>query len=97
MTDHRCFTVSATAYLRNLDRSARNGKNIAVHYQDRPTKTERGTSYGMRWPLLIVANYIDNAEEVAQRVADILEKHWHDPVPEAPLPDSQLEHGGACS
>ncbi|MCP5385985.1 MAG: hypothetical protein H6916_04105 [Novosphingobium sp.] len=107
MTDHRCFTVATTNYLRNLDREDLNGRCVAVHYQKPPKKTEQGTSFGLRIPALIVTDYLVDPDVVAQRVADILERHWDDePVvrlddaarfPDQPLPDSQLQNGGACS
>lgn len=76
MTDHRCFSVDSTSYLRNLDREDLNGPCIAIHYQKPPTKTEAGTSIGLRFPMLIVAGYLEEPDKVAQQVADILEKHW---------------------
>lgn len=76
MTDHRCFTVDATAYLRNLDRDDLNGRCVAIHYQRPPTKTEGGTSIGLRFPMLIVAGYLEDPDAVAAKVADILERHW---------------------
>lgn len=105
MTDHRCFTVATTNYLRNLDREDLNGRCVAVHYQKPPKKTEQGTSFGLRIPALIVTDYLADPEDVAQRVADILERHWDDEpaqpeadrFPDQPLPDVQLENGGACS
>lgn len=78
MTDHRCFTVATTNYLRNLDREDLNGRCVAVHYQKPPKKTEQGTSFGLRIPALIVTDYLVDPDVVAQRVADILERHWDD-------------------
>lgn len=78
MTEHRCFTVDTTSYLRNLNREDLTERCVAIHYQKPPTKTETGTSIGLRFPMLILGNYIDDAEKVAQRVADLLEKHWDD-------------------
>jgi len=76
MTDHRCFTVHTTSYLRNLSREDLTARCVAVHYQKPPTKTETGTSIGLRFPMLIVAWYLEEPDKVAQQVADILEKHW---------------------
>lgn len=73
---HRCFTVDATAYLRNLDRDDLKARCVAVHYQRPPTKTEGGTSIGLRFPMLIVAGYLEDPDAVAAKVADILERHW---------------------
>ena len=73
---HKCFTVDGTAYLRNLDREDLRGPCVAIHHQSKPKRTENGTSFGLRYPMLILANYIDDADAVAQRVADILNKHW---------------------
>lgn len=74
--DHRCFTVRSTAYLRNLDQEDRQAECLAVHYQRPPVKTETGTSIGLNFPMLVVANYLENQEAVAEKVARILEKHW---------------------
>lgn len=79
MSDHRCFTVDSTAYLRNLDREDLRAECIAVHYQRPPTENENGSrSIGLRFPMLIVAGYLEQPREVAERVAAVLEKHWDD-------------------
>lgn len=92
MMDHRCFTVDATAYLRNLDRDDLKARCVAVHYQSPPKKTEQGTSFGLRFPMLIVAGYLEDPDAVAAKVADILERHWEDQPPEPYLIWSN-EHG----
>lgn len=85
---HRCFTVDATAYLRNLDRADLKARCVAVHYQKPPTKTEGGTSIGLRFPMLIVAAYLEEPDAVAAKVADILERHWDEgDQPDAAVPD----------
>jgi len=78
MSEHRCFTASSTAYLRNLDSQDLRQPCFAVHYQSAPEKTERGTSIGLKFPMLIVAGYLEDQEAVAEKVAAILEKHWED-------------------
>lgn len=78
MTDHRCFTVDTTSYLRNLDREDLNGRCLAIHYQKPPVQTETGTSIGLRFPMLLVAGFLEEPDAVAAKVADILEKHWDD-------------------
>lgn len=76
---HQRFTAQGTAYMRNLTREQLyQGPWIAVHHQEPPRKTERGTSFSMRFPVLIVADYVENPEEMAQKVARILEAHWDD-------------------
>lgn len=107
MSDHRCFTVATTNYLRNLDRDDLNERCVAIHYQAPPKKTAGGTSFGLCVPALVVTLYMTEPDAIAQRIADILERHWDDddqpqpaesdPFPEAPLPDAQLANGGACS
>lgn len=86
MTDHRCFTVKTTNYLRNLDREDLNARCVAVLYQKPPVKTDKGTSFGLRFPMLIVAGYLEEPDAVAQKVADILERHWDDEAPCDPEP-----------
>lgn len=76
--EHQCFTVNSTAYLRNLNHEDLHGECIAVHYQKPPTITENGRSIGLRFPMLIMAGYLEQPEAVAQKVADILNKHWED-------------------
>lgn len=79
MTDHQCFTVSQTAYLRNLSAEDRRQDCFAVHYQKPPRKTAGGgTSLSMKFPTLVVTGYLEEPEKIAQRVADILNKHWDD-------------------
>ena len=77
---HQCFTVSSTSYLRNLDREDLREPCIAVHYQNPPTRNEEAgtTSFGLRFPMLVMALYVEDQEKVAQRVADILNRHWDD-------------------
>lgn len=73
--EHKCFTVDKTAYVSNMTREEMRDC-LAIHYQ-RPSKTtEHGTSIGLRFPFLIVASYIENAQEVADKIASILEEHW---------------------
>lgn len=81
MTDapHQCFTVSATSYIRNLDRADRRQECFAVHYQAPPEKTDGGGQrISLNFPLLIVSLYAGNQKEIAEKVARILNKHWDD-------------------
>lgn len=75
---HQFFTVSTTAYQRALDHETRNGECFAVHYEPAPQKVEGGTSYGLIFPLLLVTAYAKEPRAIAERVAQILEKHWND-------------------
>jgi hypothetical protein len=77
-TQHQCFTVSSTAYIRNLDRDDRRVEHFAVHYQRAPEKTERGVSIGMIAPVLIVSLWMSEQKAIAEKVARILNKHWDD-------------------
>jgi len=77
--EHQRFTVSSTAYLRNLSSEDRQAEALAVHYQDAPTKTEAGTHISLRFPTLIVASYVNQPHEIADKVARILNAHWDDP------------------
>jgi hypothetical protein len=78
--EHTTWTVSTTAYMRNLDRDDLRSECVAVHYQSPPKKTEHGTSIGLMMPVLIVSLYSAEPREVADRVAAILNKHWDDPA-----------------
>ena len=69
MTERRRFTVSRTAYLRNLSREEICGGAVAIHYQEPPKTTEHGTSFGMRWPVLMVSLFLDDQQETAEKVA----------------------------
>lgn len=75
---HACFSAEQTAYLRNLSARDLRESCHAVLYQRPPEKTERGTSIGLRFPLLIVAGYVEKPDEVAAKVARILNAHWDD-------------------
>lgn len=79
-TEHQCFTVDATAYLRNLDPEDRRADVFAIHYQNAPKKTERGTTISLRFPTFIVASYVSNPREIAEKAARILNAHWDDPA-----------------
>ena len=76
--EHQRFTVDSTAYMRNLDREDLAGEWIAVHYQDppRPGSTPGSTTYSLRFPALVVAGYLTEPREVAEKVAAILNKYW---------------------
>lgn len=74
--DHKFFSVSTTAYLANLSPEERAARCVAIHFERAPKTTETGLSLGMIFPVLIVSNYVDTPNEVAERVAAILNKHW---------------------
>lgn len=79
MSEHQCFTVQRTSYLRNLDKKDLNGDCVAIHYQKPPRDMGEGrTSMSLNFPVLIVSLYAAEQEALAQRVADILNKHWDD-------------------
>ena len=46
--------------------------------KSRRRRPRTGTSFGLRIPALIVTDYLVDPDVVAQRVADILERHWDD-------------------
>lgn len=77
MEEHQRFTVSTTAYLRNLEPDDLNDEVFAVHYQAPPRQNANGsTSISMRFPTLLVAGYVEDAQGVADKVARILNEHW---------------------
>ncbi len=81
MTDapHVFFTVSPTAYLRNLTREDLGGEHIAVHYQAAPKRNDNGsTTVSLNVPILITSLYLQDRQGVAEKVAAILNKHWDD-------------------
>jgi hypothetical protein len=77
---HERFTASTTAYLRNLDAEDLRGEVWAIHHQEapRPGKEPGSTIHSLRFPTLIVANYLTQPREVAEKVARILNQHWDD-------------------
>lgn len=78
-SEHQCFTVQSTSYLRNLSKDDLKDECVAIHYQRPPVKHDDGrTSLSLNFPLLIMSFYASEQEVVAQRVADILNKHWDD-------------------
>lgn len=79
MSEHQCFTVSPTSYVRNLTAADRREQCFAVHYQKAPKHHEGGgMSLSLKYPTLVVTGYLAEPEKIAQRVADILNKHWDD-------------------
>ena len=79
--EHQRFTVEGTAYMRNLTRDdLYHHKWVAVLHQDPPKRNEeRGTtSISMRFPVLIVAHYVEEERKIAEKVARILNAHWDD-------------------
>lgn len=83
-TEHKCFTASATSYLRNLSREDLRSECIAIHYQKPPVSSGGLTSISLVYPLLLVSEYAAKPNEVAERVAAILNAHWDDDEPAAP-------------
>lgn len=76
-TPHQCFTVSTTAYLRNLSAEDRREECFAVHYQDAPESLGDGrTGHHMCAPVLIVSFWMGEQKAIADRVAGILNLHW---------------------
>ncbi len=75
-TPHQCFTVSTTAYLRNID--PENDREVyAVHYEAAPRRNADGTTtYSMIAPTLIVSAYMSEPKKIAIRVAELLNAHW---------------------
>jgi hypothetical protein len=73
---HQSFTVSSTAYLRNLDLDDLQADCVAVHHQVAPTETENGRTIGLRFPFLLVTHYFAEQQEIADAVARILNAHW---------------------
>jgi len=70
MPEHRYFTVSTT--------SAQPAETRAcVHFQEAPRRNGQTTTYSMRWPGLIVAEGLENAEGFAQVVAEVLNENAH--------------------
>lgn len=75
-TNHVAWTVSSTAYLRNLDEEDLERECIAIHHQNAPKRNESGgTTLSVKCPALIVSLYYE-PREIADRVAAILNAHW---------------------
>ena len=74
---HECFTVASTVYLRNLTSEDLHSPCFAVHYQAAPKRdpATKTTSLSLKFPTLLVTNYLDAPEQVAERVAAILNKY----------------------
>lgn len=73
---HVAWTVSSTAYLRNLEAEDLERECIAIHHQNAPKRNESGgTTLSVKCPALIVSLYYDPSE-IADRVAAILNAHW---------------------
>lgn len=78
MAEHQCFSVHQTNYMRNFDPDGGN-EVYAVHYEAAPRRNEDGsTTHSLIIPALIVSAYLSEPEQVAQRVAEILNQHWDD-------------------
>lgn len=79
MTDapHKCFTVSTTAYMRNLTASDLREECIAIHYQAPDEDLGDGRkSISLRAPVLIVSLWMGERKAIADRAAEILNDHW---------------------
>lgn len=73
---HIAWTVSSTAYLRNLDEEDLERECIAIHHQNAPKRNESGgATLSVKCPALIVSLYYEPSE-IAERVAAILNAHW---------------------
>lgn len=79
-TEHVCFTVSATSYLRNLSEEDRREPCFAVHYQAPPQDLGNGgRAISLCAPVLIVSQWMTGQQAIAERVARILNAHWDSP------------------
>lgn len=78
--DHQRFTVSTTAYMHNLSPPQLRGDWVAVHYQAPPVKSDDGktTNISMRFPFLILVDYVEDAGGEAAKIAAILNEHYKD-------------------
>lgn len=47
----------------------------AIHAGDQPRRTERGVSYPLRFPMLLLPDFITPQESTAKAVADVLNQH----------------------
>lgn len=78
-TPHVFFTVDRTAYLRNLDREQIHEPTLAIHYQAAPERLDDNrVRMSMRAPILIISQWPEDQQGVADKVADLLNKHWDD-------------------
>ena len=68
MTVMKRFSVSSTAYLRNLSDDDRYDDCIAIHFAQSPNS--------FIVPVLLVTNYPTDRRGIGEKVAAILEKHW---------------------
>ena len=93
MPKHTTFTSGPTAYLQNLAPADLSADCFAVHYQKAPERTEHGLIISLRFPLLLVCDYCENQEEIAQKAARILEKHWNDPEDETQAAALEVANG----
>lgn len=74
---HQCWSVSATSYLRNLEPDDLKANAIAVHYSAPPKRNDDGTtSISLTMPMLLVTGYASAPQDVADRIAEILNAHW---------------------
>lgn len=71
---HAYFEVDST----NGD-IPRRGKRIAVLAGDAPVRNEENgtTSYSMRFPVMIMSDLVSEPEDVAEKVAELLNKNAH--------------------
>lgn len=65
--DHQYFTVDGTAYT-----FPRGAEMTAIHCGDAPRKTDLGTSYSLRFPMLVLVDFIDDKAGTAAKVSDLL-------------------------
>jgi len=76
-TPHQCWTSRPTSYLRNLDEDDLAAEAFAVNCQKPPKRNDNGaTSLSVIVPMLLVTGYAAQAQEIAERVAGILNTHW---------------------
>lgn len=69
---HTCWTVATTSY-----RPDRNTPPLrAVHFQAPPKQTEHGRSIAMRFPVLLVPDFVEDAAAFADKLAALLNEHW---------------------
>lgn len=67
--DRPYFDVSTTAA------TIPNRGAFAIYAGDKPRRTDRGVSYPLRFPMLLMTDYVCNQAPVMQAVADVLNQH----------------------
>lgn len=70
--EHKCWTAATTSYRPDRDTPPFQ----AILFQKPPRQTEHGRSVSMRFPVLLIPDFVEDAATFAEKLTALLNEHW---------------------